>query len=319
MNSLHRSMGKTEWVYLIILSGLWGGSFFFVGVAVKVLPPLTIVAVRVSLAAAAIWVVVLVMKPRGGGLNRKVWGSFLIMACLNNVIPFVLIVYGQTRIASGLASILNATTPVFTVVLAHFFTGDEKLTWPKMVGAAVGLLGVIILIGPRAFEGMTAEFLAQIFVLAAACSCAVAGIYGRRFRTMNVPPMVTAAGQLTAASAVMLPLAAVVDRPWNLDVPPTGVWFALIGLAVLSSALAYVLYFKILETAGAGNLLLVTFLIPVSAVFLGVGFLGETLQTKHVLGAVTIGLGLAAIDGRLVTMWSRRRRLPGESTVSSPV
>jgi len=282
---------------LLALSVLWGGSFFFVGVAVKELPPLTIVVLRVTLAALALRLMIWLLGvrlPRA----REIWSAFFGMGFLNNVVPFVLIVWGQTHIASGVASILNATVPLFTMIVAHVLTADDKLTGRRVVGVVVGFLGVAIMIGGAALQELGVGVIAQIGILAAAISYAFAGVYGRRFQLMGVAPIVTATGQVTASSLMLIPVMLIVDQPWTLPFPSLHTLGALVGLALLSTALGYVLYFRILATAGAINLLLVTFLIPVSAILLGILVLGETLQPKHLVGMGLIGAGLAAIDGR---------------------
>ncbi|MDR5907770.1 DMT family transporter [Franzmannia qiaohouensis] len=297
MQSVNSSMGMVEWLLLIALSVLWGGSFFFVEVAVDALGPLTIVALRVGLAAVALNVMVVAMglsMPK----DRKLWAAFLGMGFFNNMIPFSLIVWGQTHIASGLASILNASTPFFTVVAAHYLTRDERMTGGRLIGVLLGISGVAYMMGAEALEGLATNTLAQLAVLGAAISYAFAGIFGRRFRQLGCSPLVTASGQVTASTVVLIPLALLVERPWILPMPAVEVWWAVLGLALLSTALAYILYFRILATAGATNLLLVTFLIPVSAILLGTAVLGEQLEPQHVVGMALIGLGLAAIDGR---------------------
>mgnify|MGYP001767165743 CR=1 FL=1 len=316
MNAIRRSMGPTEWSLLVVLSVLWGGSFFFIGVAVDDLPPFTIVFLRVALAAVVLNAFVLTS---GSGLswNRELWRSFLGVGLLNNVIPFCLIVWGQARIASGLASILNATTPLFTVVVAHFLTRDERLSASRLGGVLFGLAGVALMIGPELLAGLGTDVLAQFAVLGAAICYAFAGVFGRRFHDRGVAPLVTAAGQVTASSVLLLPVAVVVDRPWTLPMPGLEVWLAMLGLALFSTALAYILYFRVLASAGATNLMLVTLLIPVSAVLLGTSVLGERLEAKHFAGMALIGLGLAAIDGRVVAFARRRwksARLPAPST-----
>ncbi|MBP1871112.1 drug/metabolite transporter (DMT)-like permease [Ensifer adhaerens] len=297
-------MGPGEWAMLIALSMLWGGSFFFVGVTVKALPPFTIVALRVVLAAAALLIFLRFTGRRMPG-DPRIWLAFFGMGLLNNLIPFSLIVWGQTHIASGLASILNATTPLFGVVVAHLLTDDEKLTANKLTGVLIGFLGVAVMIGPAALGGLGSNVLAQFAVLGAALSYAFAGVFARRFKRMGVAPIVTATGQVSASSLMLVPIALLVDRPWALTAPGPEVWGAIVGIALISTALAYVLFFRILETAGVTNLMLVTFLIPVSAILLGALFLGESLEPKHVFGMALIAAGLAAIDGRL---WRRFRR-----------
>ena len=290
-------MSLSEWMLLVILSVLWGGSFFFNKIALEELPPLTLVLARVSLAAIALTAFVFLQgKQKQASLN--LWREFLVMGALNNLIPFSLIVWGQTHIDSSLAAILNATTPVFTVVLAHVLTQDERLTPNRLVGVFLGLCGVVVLIGADALRGLSLNSLGQVAILGAACSYGCAGIYGRRFKT--IPSTVAAAGMLTGTTIMMLPLVLILEQPWTLN-PSAVTWGAVLGLSLLSTAIAYLLYFRILAVAGATNLMLVTFLIPVSAIVLGVFVLGEQLQWTELMGMVLILASLAAIDGRLVS------------------
>lgn len=305
-NSGPPRMGALEWALLIALSIIWGGSFLFVGIAVSALPTFTIVLLRVAIAALALHLILRAMRiPLPG--DATAWAAFFGMGLLNNVIPFSLIAWGMIHIASGLASILNATTPLFTVLLAHALTGDERLTRARLAGVLTGLAGVVVLIGPEALQGLGGDVLAQIAVLGAACSYGFAGIFGRRFRRMGIPPLATATGQVTASSILLLPMTLYMDRPWTLAMPGVTVWAAIVGLALLSTALAYVLFFRILAGAGAVNLSLVTFLIPVSAILMGITVLGETLHATDFLGMILIGCGLIAIDGRLPALLAARR------------
>lgn len=299
MKSEVKTMSKAEWLLLILLSIVWGGSFFFVGIAVEALPPLTIVALRVSLAALALLAVVFFTGLRMPA-DPKIWVAFMFMGILNNVIPFSMIVWGQTHIASGLASILNATTPMFTIVAAHFLTKDEKMTSNKLIGVAIGFAGVVIMLGHDALSGIGDSVFAQLAVLSAAISYAFAGIFGRRFAQAGIKPVVTATGQVTTSSLLLIPLAIIYDKPFSLPMPGVEIWLAIAGLALISTAFAYILYFRILSTAGATNLLLVTLLIPVSAILLGTAVLGEQLELKHMLGMGLISIGLLSIDGRAV-------------------
>lgn len=298
-------MAAREWVMLLALSLLWGGSFFFNGIAVQALPPLTIVALRVGLGALALLAVLRLSGLALPGMG-PVWLAFLGMGVLNNLIPFCLIVWGQTRIGAGLASILNATTPLFAVLVAHVLTVDEKITRARLAGLLAGFLGVAVMIGPMALQGLGRDLAAQLAVLGAAVSYAFAGVFGRRFKAMGVAPLVTAGGQVTASSLMLVPLALAFDRPWQLVLPAWPVWAAILGLALLSTALAYVLFFRILAAAGATNIALVTFLIPVSAILLGALILGEQLAFRQVAGMGLIALGLAAIDGRIFGLFRRR-------------
>lgn len=297
-------MNLGQWMMLFVLSILWGGSFFFIELIIAELAPLMIVFLRVSLAAIALWGFIVIAKipiPK----SWNVWRAFIVMGILNNVIPFSLIVWGQVHIASGLASILNATTPLFTVVIAGLFLADEKPTGLKMLGVAIGFVGAILMIGPSALEGLGAEALAQLAVLVAALFYAIAGVFGRRFKAMNLHPVVAAAGQVTASSVLLIPMLFVAGQTMDLGQITAQAWYSIIALAILSTAIAYTLYFYILASAGATNLLLVTFLIPVSAIILGTLLLGESLEPIHFIGMGFIALGLSAIDGRL-WLWLKR-------------
>lgn len=294
-------MSRRDWILLLTLSLLWGGSYLFIRIAVQDIATLTLVLGRVVIAAAALGAL---LVATGGGLprGREVWLALAGMGLLNNIIPFTLIFWGQKEIGAGLASILNATTPLFTVLVAHGLTTDEKLTSAKLIGVALGIIGVAAMIGPAALDGLDRSIAAQTACLGAALSYAFANIFGRRFKQLPVAPMQTAFGTLTASAAIMLIVAGAIDQPWTAPPPGAAALGALLGLSLLSTALAYVLFYKILNSAGATNISLVTFLIPPSAILLGAIVLGERLEPRHVAGMVFIGLGLAAIDGRF---WRR--------------
>lgn len=288
-------MTAKAWLLLIILSVLWGGSFFFIKLTLNDLQPLTVVLGRVVLAAIALTTFAYFQGHRMP-TSPQVWREFLIMGALNNLIPFSLISWGQLHIDSSLAAILNATTPVFGVVLAHFLTADERLTINRILGVICGFCGVAVLVGTEVLSGLQLRGIGQFAVLLAAFSYACAGIYGRRFR--QLPATVAATGMVSETAVMMLPLTLVLERPWtaSLNLISLG---ALLALGWLSTAIAYLLYFHILAIAGATNLLLVTFLIPMSAMLLGVLVLGERLEWNAFVGMVLIFVGLAAIDGRL--------------------
>jgi drug/metabolite transporter (DMT)-like permease len=296
-------MSSIEWFLLILLSFLWGGSFFFSKVALSELQPFTIVLARVSIAAFALYIIVRATGQRMP-TPPKTWSAFLGMGLLNNLIPFSLIFWGQTQISSSLAAILNATTPIWTVILAHYLTKDERLKPNKLGGILLGLVGVVLMIGFDALAGLGVNVLAQLAVIGATISYAFAGIYGKRFQGM--PPIVTATGQITGTILMMIPIVMILDRPWTLSTPGLNVWAALIGLALLSTTLAYIIYFRLLSTVGATNLLLVTLLIPVSAIFLGMVFLDERLGYLHFVGIGLIGLSLLVIDGRIINILKNR-------------
>ena len=302
-------MNRSDWMILGILAVIWGGAFFFIGVAVRHVPPLTYVWLRLTIAAAAMWLF-LRFKGQQVGLPRQVWGSMLLLALLNNALPFTLFGWGQTHIASGLASILNATTPIWGVVVAHFFTHDERMTPRKIAGVLLGFGGVATMIGPSLLSSLGTSTLAQLACVTAALSYALAAVWARRFRRMGVSPLSVTTGQLTAGALMMLPLALLVDRPWTHPFPPLTAWGAIISLALFCTAFGYVLYFRLIDSAGATNALLVTLLVPPVAILLGGLFLGESLAPQDFLGLALIAFGLAAIDGRLLSLFSARRLRP---------
>ena len=292
-------MSASQWGWLLLLSVLWGGSFYFVGVAVHTLPTLTLVFIRVGLAAVLL-VAVVVIAGKKMPIQPAAWMPFAVMALLNNILPFSLITLGQSQIASGLASVLNATTPLWGVVIAHVMTDDEKITSNRLAGVLIGLGGVAILMGPAAMAGQTSTLFGMVCVTLGAAAYGFARQWGRRLR--DTPPLVTAACQLICSSVILLPLVLVIDRPWELPIPPPHVIFALVGLAALSTALAYIVFFHILAVSGGTNVMLVTLLIPVVGILLGALLLDETLLAQHLLGALVIAAALLIFDGRLPRM-----------------
>jgi len=305
---IRAQMNGSDWLIMSVLALIWGGAFFFIGVAVRHVPPLTYVWLRVTIAAVALWIFV---KARGGRLDlpKQVWGSIVLLAILNNALPFTLFGWGQTHIASGLASILNATTPIWGVLVAHFFTEDERMNPRKIAGVLLGFGGVATMIGPSLLSDIGSSALAQLACVAAALSYAFAGVWARRFKRLGISPLSITTGQLTAAAVVMLPVSMIAEHPWTRAFPPATAWAAIGALAVVCTAFGYVLYFKLIDGAGATNAMLVTLLVPPVAILLGSLFLGETLAPQDFAGLALIALGLAAIDGRLITKLSRRRRL----------
>lgn len=287
-----------DWVMLITLATVWGGSFLFNAILVAELPVITIVAIRVTVAALALWGFARVTG-RKIPTTPQVWGALLILGVLNNAIPFSLIVQGQTQITSGLASILNATTPLFTILVAGFFQTDERFSILRVLGVIVGFSGVILMVGPEALGGLGVDFWAQLCALGAALSYGFASVFGRRFRELKVDPVMVATGQVTMSSLVLWPIALWIDGPQDILGLSFNAAASMFGLAVLCTSFAYIVYFLILERAGATNISLVTFLVPISAIILGVLVLGESIFIKEIIGMTLIGLGLAIIDGRL--------------------
>ncbi len=264
-------MSAKLWALLVILSVLWGGSFFLAEIALNDVSPYMLVTLRVGIAALVLLIYLLIMR-QWQSISLKICLTLLVMGALNNVIPFTLIFWGQVYIESGLAAILNATTPLFTVLLAHLMTQDEKMSVNKIIGVIIGFIGVVFLIGPVALSGQKNQALGQIAVLGAAISYALAGIWGKRLRSVSAA--VSSTGMLLGSTIIMIIFCLLKGESFALNFSSSS-WAAIIGLAVLSTALAYIIYFYILAEAGATNLLLVTFLIPLSALILGVVFLNE--------------------------------------------
>jgi len=297
-------MATMDWATLVLLAAIWGGSFFFAKVAVVEIPPLLLVFFRVAIAAL---ILVTVLAATGGlmRLSGKVIAAFFFMGLFNNVVPFTLLFWAQTHIPSGLASILNATTPLFTLLIAHVFTRDDKLTGGRLAGILCGFTGVVVMIGPHLLDQLGSDLMAQLACIAAALSYGVTTVFGRRFR--GLPPMLAAGGQLTASSLMLAPVVAVLYQPWAMPLPSMPVLASVILLAAMSTAFAYILFFRILGRNGATNISLVTLLVPVSAILLGALILGEALEPRDFAGFALIALGLAAIDGRPARWLTGRR------------
>ncbi|MFL6735311.1 MAG: DMT family transporter [Sphingomicrobium sp.] len=305
---INQTMGSREWGILLFLAVIWGGSFFFIKVAVTHVAPLTFVWLRVTIAAAAL-LAFTTLRGERSVVPRAVIGPMLVVAVLNNVLPFLLFAWANTQIASGLTSILNATTPLWGVLLAHLYTDDEKLSRGRLFGVMLGIGGVALMIGPALLGNFGTGLIAQLACLFGAFSYAVAGVYARRFKRMGISALTVTSSQLTMSAVVMLPLALVIDQPWTAAFPPLAAWGAILGLSLVCTAFAYVLYFRLIETSGASNALLVPILVPPTAILLGGLFLGESLHARDFGGLGLIALGLAAIDGRPFS-FSRGPSLP---------
>jgi len=297
----HSRIDARDWSLLAVLSVLWGGSFFFNGAALRELPPLTLVLLRVALGAA---ILLPLLRIQGIGFPKGIagWKPFVAIGLLNNVIPFSLIVVGQTFIPSGLASILNATTPLFTVIVMAA-AGEEALRLRRVAGVALGLAGVIILRGWGA-ETRAGQGLGILLCLGGAFSYGFAALAARRL-LKDSPPLVTAAYQLMASTVMMVIVAGAAEQPWRLPMPGMTTWLAVLGLAGLSTALAYFVFFQILRRSVATNVMLVTLLIPVTAVLLGWLVLGEPISMREIAGAIVIGSALLVIDGRVLDLLRR--------------
>lgn len=294
--AMTQSMSAKDWGQLALLGALWGGSFFFARIAVSEIPPLALVLYRVAIAALVLH---LWLKLRGISfapvLARP--GSFLCLALLNNVIPFSLIFTGQTEIGAGLASVFYATTPLWTILVANALTPDEKISTVKIAGVAIGIAGAAVMIGPGLLSNLGGPTWAKLAVIGAAVSYAFAVVYAKRFKSIS--PTVVATGQLTGATILMLPIVFFFYSPADIVTPSVPIWMAVLVLAILTTAFAFILYFNLIASAGATNASLVTLLVPVSAILLGTVFLGERLETFEFSGMILIMTSLIIIDGRL--------------------
>ncbi|MFT4183788.1 MAG: DMT family transporter [Rhizobium sp.] len=289
-------MSARDWGQLLLLGGLWGGSFFFARIAVAEIPPLALVLYRVSIAALVLH---LWLRIRGISfapvLARP--GAFLCLALLNNVIPFSLIFMGQTKIGAGLASVLYATTPLWTILVANLLTADEKLSTAKLAGVGLGIAGAAVMIGPGLLSDLTGPTWAKLAVIGAAISYALAVVYAKRFR--DIKPSVVATGQLTAATVLMLPIVFLFYGTGDIVTSTLSIWIAVGILGVFTTAFAFILYFNLIASAGATNASLVTLLVPASAIMLGSAFLGERLEPYEFAGLALILSSLLVVDGRL--------------------
>ena len=288
------AMTARTWAELLLLSAIWGASFLAIRIALDAVPVLSSVAWRVGLAALVLWAVVAARRlplPR----DPRLWGALLVMGLLNNAIPFSLMAWGQLTIETGLTSILNAGTAVFGVLAAALLLPDERLTPRRAAGVALGFLGVATAIGLGDLAALDLRSLAQLAVVAGTVSYALAGVWGR-VTLRAVAPEVAAAGMLSGSSLTMIPTALWVDG-W---VAPEGAdtWLAIGYYAVVATAVAYLLYFRLLRAAGSGNTMLCTLLIAPVAIVLGAVVLGEALSASTYAGFALLALGLAVLDGR---------------------
>lgn len=297
-----QNVSLTAWGLMALLALIWGGSFAANRLALSEVGVLTTVAIRVTGGAALLWGWIFWRRIPLPSLARA--PALVGMGLLNNVIPFTLIVWGQSHIPSGLASILNGATAIFTVLLAGLFLADERLTPEKAVGVVLGFAGVVLVIGTRAFSALDLTSLGQLAVLGATFSYALAGLFARRW-LQGIRPEASAAGMLTGAALLIVPAALLREGPPSLAYSAS-VWAGLAYLAFVASAWAYFLYYAVLRLAGAGNLSLVTLMIPPVSVVLGYLMFGERLQGNVYAGFAALALGLLIIDGRLGRAWARK-------------
>lgn len=292
-----KTINRGAWADLILLSFIWGGSFLSMRIALDEIGVFSVVAHRVGWAALILWTYVLwrgLLVPR----DLRVWAAFLVMGLLNNVIPFSLIAWGQLTIETGLAAILNATTAIFGVLIAAMVFADERLTLNRGFGVALGFAGVVTVIGWQAVLSFDPRSLAQLAILGASLSYGLASSWARA-TLGGMAPQVAAAGMLTGSSLILVPLAWVVDGPLTLALEADTL-ASIAFFAIAATAFAYLLYYRILASAGAGNLLVTTLLIVPVAVILGALFRGETLPPQAYAGFALLALGMGVLDGRIL-------------------
>lgn len=305
MAPVQKTISPQAWAGLMILAFIWGGSFLSVHLALEEIGPLTSVAHRTGWAMVILWAYVLIRRlplPT----DRRVWGAFLVMGLLNNVIPFSLMAWGQLHIETGLTSILNAATAIFGVTAAALFLADERMTARKAIGVGIGFLGVSTAIGLNAFKDFDIRSLGQLAVIGGTISYALAGVWARK-TLGHLKPQVAAAGMLTGASLITLPAAWIIEGPITLSLQPQ-TWAAITYYAVVATAIAYILYYRVLALAGSGNAMLVTLLVAPVAIVLGAIVLGEALPLRAYIGFAILALGLLILDGRLVKPLQHRLR-----------
>lgn len=303
MTSKPKLDGK-GWLLIGILAILWGGAFFLIEVGLRSFPPITLVFIRVGFAVPAMWIAMRIMGEKLPS-DWASWRLLTVVGAFNCALPFTLFFWGQQYLDSGYAAILNATTPLWGVLTAHFLTHDEKATPARIMGVLTGMAGIIVMVGPAAILGLSNNVLAQIACVISTVFYSLAAIYGRRLSQTTLTPMAVATGQTMMAAVLMIPIVMIVDQPWTMDMPRLDATLAGLTLALLSTALAYTLYFRLIDRAGASNAQLVAFLMPILAVILGIAFLGESLSGGQLAGAALIALGLVILDGRLVARFQK--------------
>jgi len=302
-------MAPADWLWIALLSTIWGGSFIFIKVALDGFQPLSLVAIRLGI-GAMLMVLWLVLSGRMPHLTRDRLIAVAMMGLLNNAAPFTLLTWAQTELSASLASIFNAMTPLFTILVAHLWTSDDRITPSRLFALATGFAGVIVLMGGESLSALGSSLWAQIAALASGIFYALAGVYGRRVARLGLAPDAAAAGQCLTAFLLIVPLAVFVDRPWTLAPPGTLAWGGVLALAILSTVFAYLIFYKVLARSGATNAALVTFLVPISAILLATTFLDERLTATQVGGMALIFAGLAVADGRLASRLGRLKLRP---------
>lgn len=292
-------MAPVDWLWILLLSVIWGGSFIFIKIALTGFQPLSVVAGRLAIASLLL-VIWLIASGRFPVLTRERVVALAVMGLTNNAVPFWLLTWAQTELGAGLASIFNAMTPLFTILVAHLWTSDDRMTPSRLVALLTGFAGVVVLMGGESLSELGSNLWVQIAALASGIFYAIAGVYGRRVARLGIAPDAAAAGQCLAAFVIVAPVAALFDRPWTHPAPELHAWIGVLGLAVLSTTVAYLIFFKVLARSGATNAALVTFLVPISAIVMATTLLDERMSATQLGGMALIFAGLAVADGRML-------------------
>jgi drug/metabolite transporter (DMT)-like permease len=301
-------IGPKEWLVIAGLSLVWGGSFLLIELGLTGFGPLALVFLRMSL---AIPLMLLAMRWMGLHLprDRRSWFHLSLLGFLNVAFPMALFFLAQTRIDSSLASILNATTPMWGVVFAHYFIRDEPATFPKIIGVLTGFAGIVLMIGPTTLQGIGDDVLAQMACLLATACFAASAVYARRLGA-SIAPVSIATGQIITASIMLAPLPLLFEAPFASGMPPSTAVFAVLTMAIASTSIAYLLFFWLIDRVGVGHSMLIALLMPAVAIVLGVTILGEELRDAQIGGMILILAGIIIIDGRIITRLASRASVP---------
>jgi drug/metabolite transporter (DMT)-like permease len=297
-------LGVTEYGLIALQSMLWGSTFFFVAIVRDGMPPITMTAVRLVPACIVLLCVIAWLKQRLPATVSE-WVKIVVFSAFNNVVPFILITFAQREVTGGMAAVFNATAPLFTVFLAAIFIAEEKLSWPRVLGILVGIVGVAVLIGinPAATTGSIG---ARLLLIAAACCYAIGNVFARVLLP-GYQPFALATAQMIGSLLLATVLSLLFEQPWTIPSPTPVVWLTIIVMGILGSAFASMCHFTILRRAGATNAMLVTIVLPLTPMLLGSIFLGDTISAREIAGGLIIALALVIIDGRVLTRWLPRR------------
>ncbi|MGH1365655.1 MAG: DMT family transporter [Calditrichia bacterium] len=288
-------MKLRNFLWLLFLAALWGPSFLFIKVAVQEFPPITLSTIRVGLGALVLYPI---MRWLGNSLprERQLWRHFAFVGLFNHAIPFALFSWGEIYVDSAIASILNGTTPLFTIIIAHFFTEDDRLNSTKSIGTLIGFIGLMLIVGPAIFEGARTTTLGLIAVTIPAACYGLSIVYTRRY-LRGLPKLVAPTAQLMSGTLWLLPFALLIDQPLSLANPSLAAWGSLIALAVFGTAIAFIVYFHLIETVSATYISMVTYLVPIFGIFLGIVVLNESVGWNGFAGCALIIFGVMVVNG----------------------